>query len=61
MSMKIDHEYCCVWAEEQQALTKRGIRYTFVKTVDGVTTWKYRKDEKLFLALAEFYQNVYSR
>lgn len=38
---------------------KHGIRYTFVKEVDQVTVWKFKKNENLFLALAEFYKNVY--
>ena len=36
---------------------KHGIRYTFVKEVDQVTVWKFKKNENLFLALAEFYGN----
>ena len=39
---------------------KHGIRYTFVKEIDGVTVWKFKKTEKLFHVLADFYSNVYS-
>ncbi len=39
---------------------KHGIKYTFVKTVDGITVWKFHKDADLFRALADFYENVYS-
>lgn len=42
-------------------LMMHGIRYTFVKEVDGVTVWKFAKDVRLFTVLAEFYQNVYSK
>lgn len=57
---KIDHEYSCVWAEELKFLTQHGIRYTFVKVVDGVTVWKFKKNTVLFNVLAEFYNNVYT-
>ena len=39
---------------------KHGIRYTFVKEIDGVTVWKFKKTEELFNILADFYSNVYS-
>ena len=58
--VKIDPEYCCVWSEEFDHLTKHGIKYTFVKTIGGVTVWKFKKTEKLFRELASFYSNVYS-
>lgn len=58
---KIDHEYNCVWIDEFNYLTKHGIRYTFVKIIDGVTVWKFRKTQKLFSVLANFYSNVYSK
>lgn len=58
---KIDHEYSCVWSEEFDHLKNKGIRYTFVKTIDGITVWKFKKTEKLFLELADFYSNVYSK
>jgi hypothetical protein len=32
-----------------------GIRYKFVKEVNGITTYKYQKSQELFLALASFY------
>ena len=59
--VKIDPEYNCVWAEENSYLSDHGIKYTFVKTVNGVTVWKYRKNERLFKTLADFYKNVYYR
>ena len=39
---------------------KHGIRYTFVREIDGVTVWKFKKTEELFHVLADFYSNVYS-
>ena len=59
--IKIDHEYSCVWYDECDYLMKHGIRYTFVKEIDGITVWKFNKNEKLFLCLANFYKNVYSK
>lgn len=58
---KIDHEYSCVWIDEFNYLTIHGIKYTFVKTVDGVTVWKFKKNSELFNRLADFYKNVYSK
>ena len=58
--IKVDTEYSCTWNMEQEFLTSKGIRYTFVKTVDGVTVWKYKKTTLLFDALSEFYGNVYT-
>lgn len=55
MKAKIDPEYNCVWGDEYKYLTEHGIKYTFVKTVNGVTVWKYKKSQKLFLHLANFY------
>lgn len=61
VNIKIDQEYSCVWYEEFDYLIKHGLRYTFVKTINNVTTWKFKKTEQLFLLLADFYSNVYSR
>ena len=59
--IKIDKEYNCVWWNECEYLMNHGIRYEFVKEMNGVTTWKFKKNEKLFLTLAQFYSNVYSK
>lgn len=60
--IKIDHEYTCNWAEEMNFLANKGIRYEFVKTNnEGITIWKYKKNSRLFNALAEFYSGIYSR
>lgn len=58
--MKIDHEYNCVWSEEQEYLLRHGIRYVFVKTINGITVWKFRKTAELFKVLSDFYSNVYT-
>ncbi len=61
ISLKIDREYSTTWSEECKYLLEHGIRYTFVKEINGVTTWKYKKNEQLFAALTEFYANVYTK
>ena len=59
--IKIDHEYSCVWYDECDYLMKHGIRYTFVKEIDGITVWKFKKTEELFHTLGDFYSEVYSK
>ena len=53
---KFDKEYSCQYLTEAIWLKRHGIRYTFVKTVNGLTTYKYKKTPELFRALAEFYE-----
>ena len=36
-------------------LLDNGSKYTFVKDINGVTTYKYAKTKKLFEKLVEFY------
>lgn len=52
---KFDKEYQTQFFSEVCFLTERGIRYTFVKKVNGLITYKYEKNKELFEALAEFY------
>ena len=52
---KFDKEYSTQYFAESCWLTERGIRYTFVKKVNGLITYKYEKTKELFEALAEFY------
>ena len=52
---KFDKEYQTQYLSEVNYLTEKGIRYTFVKKVNNLLTWKYEKSEILFLALSEFY------
>jgi hypothetical protein len=39
-------------------LKENGINYTFVKPINGITTWKYEKTSELFEALSKFYKKV---
>lgn len=52
---KFDKEYSTQWVEEMKWLKEHGINYTFVKVIDGITTYKYRKTSDLFELLKQFY------
>ena len=56
--VKIDHEYNCVWIEEHRYLQKLGLRYVFVKTIGGITVYKYKKTPILFKYLMNFYDGI---
>ena len=53
---KFDKEFATQFLPEAIWLKRHGIRYTFVKTINGLTTYKYEKNSALFRALAEFYE-----
>jgi hypothetical protein len=55
---KFDKEYSCTWSLEQMYLKENGINYTFVKPIDGITTWKYTKNTELFETLSKFYKQI---
>jgi hypothetical protein len=50
-----DKEYSSQYPKEMKYLESVGIRYDFVKDINGITTYKYKKSQELFLALASFY------
>lgn len=52
---KFDKEYSTQYTPEMEYLKKNGVNPSFVKIVDGVTTYKYTKSSMLFQALAIFY------
>ena len=52
---KFLNEYPCTYIDEYKFLQAKGFRYSFVKVIDGVTTWKYKKSESLYEALQEYY------
>lgn len=57
MDKKIwDKEYSTQYTPEMKYLQSKGINYSFVKKVNGVTTYKYTKTSKLFEALMDFYK-----
>lgn len=55
MEKKFDKEYSTQHYPEVEWLRENGIRYTFVKNVYGVSTFKYTKTPELFRLLAIFY------
>ncbi len=54
----IDNEYFCYDYGEMSYLSDKRIRYTFVKEINGITCWKYKKTSRLFEALACFYRKT---
>lgn len=52
---KFDKEYSTQWIKEVQWLSSQGIKYSFVKVINNITTYKYEKTSELFKALAIFY------
>ena len=54
---KFDKEYFTQYIPERNFLKSHGIDPTFVKVINGVTTFKYEKNNKLFKILSLFYRN----
>jgi hypothetical protein len=54
---KFDKEYSTQFVNEMKYLQSEGILYSFVKNINGVTTYKYEKTKMLFDALSRFYSN----
>lgn len=52
---KFDKEYSTQYTPEKDYLLAIGIKPSFVKVINGVTTYKYTKSPELFNALAVFY------
>lgn len=52
---KFDKEYSTQYTPEMKFLLEQGIKYTFVKEINGVTTYKYEKTPELFKTLDVFY------
>ena len=52
---KFDIEYSTQFTPEKDFLLKNGIKPSFVKTVNEVTTYKYKKTRELFIKLSIFY------
>lgn len=52
---KFDGEYSTQYVKEMQYLLQNNIKYTFVKDIDGITTYKYKKTPELFRILEIFY------
>lgn len=52
---KFDMEYFTQYTPEKDYLLSNGIKPSFVKVINGVTTYKYTKTPELFKLLAIFY------
>ena len=52
---KFDKEYSTQYTPEKKYLEGVGINPSFVKIIDGITTYKYTKTSELFKFLAIFY------
>lgn len=52
---KYDIEYSTQYTPEKEYLLQNGIRPSFVKVIDDVTTYKYKKTSELFRLLEIFY------
>lgn len=53
---KFDKEYSTQYTPEKEYLECHNIFPTFVKIINGVTTYKYKKTRKLFEVLSFFYE-----
>ena len=53
---KYDKEYSTQYSPEKDYLLKNGIKPSFVKIINGVTTYKYVKTAELFKLLSLFYE-----
>jgi hypothetical protein len=56
--VKFDKEYSTQFKDEVEYLKSIGIRYTFVKDISGISTYKYTRTPALFYALASFYEGL---
>lgn len=52
---KFDMEYFTQYTPEKEYLLSYGIKPSFVKVINGITTYKYTKTSELFKLLAIFY------
>ena len=50
-----DMEYSTQYRKEVDYLKSKGIKYSFVKRINDIPTYKYTKSRELFLALSTFY------
>lgn len=53
---KWDKEYSTQYTPEKEYLLTIGIKPTFVKVINEITTYKYKKTKQLFEALSKFYK-----
>ena len=56
-----DKEYATSYRSEVKWLAEYGIRYEFVKEVNTISIYKYKKNSALYFALGEFYKTLENR
>ena len=56
-----DREYPTSYRSEVKWLAEHGIRYEFVKEINTISIYKYKKNSALYFALGEFYKSLESR
>ena len=56
MRKRFDFEYATSYKAEVEFLRQNGIMYTFVKDIDGISIFKYKKTSDLFYWLSIFYK-----
>lgn len=53
-----DREYATSYRSEVKWLAEHGIRYEFVKEVNTISVYKYKKNSKLYEVLSDFYKTL---
>ena len=53
-----DREYATSYRSEVKWLAEHGIRYEFVKEVNTISIYKYKKNSRLYAVLSEFYKTL---
>lgn len=53
-----DREYATSYRSEVKWLAEHGIRYEFVKEVNTISIYKYKKNSRLYAVLSEFYKSL---
>lgn len=56
-----DREYATSYKSEVKWLSEHGIRYEFVKEINTISTYKYKKNSALYYTLGEFYKTLESK
>lgn len=56
-----DREYATSYSSEVKWLAEHGIRYEFVKEINSISIYKYKKNSALYFMLGEFYKALESR
>ena len=56
--IRFDKEYSTQWNKEKDYLESKNIMYSFVKEINGISTYKYTKNSELFKALGSFYMDL---